>query len=299
MLVVLNGPISCCGLLAAALFVVSCGDEMQSAPAGGELPGEAAPNDTRPRLGAADMVGESTLPADDRPDERPPDHEARPFETCEPGVLEVRGPLALDTRWNHCAVAVVEVLTVPRGGRLRVAPGVDVSVVVGAPVSGRMLDKSGSKIVITTGTSLLTLGIFLLSFFPANWTNFFVAGILIGLGLAALLGAPIRYIMLNEAPVEDRAAAQGVITIFTGIGQLTSGALIGAVAASFGGGVTGYSSAYGGLGLVAILMILLALGLKSRATELAAIARNKATPHVGPSGDKVAELASPPLSGEL
>jgi MFS family permease len=170
---------------------------------------------------------------------------------------------------------------------------------VGAPVSGRMLDKSGSKIVITTGTSLLTLGIFLLSFFPANWTNFFVAGILIGLGLAALLGAPIRYIMLNEAPVEDRAAAQGVITIFTGIGQLTSGALIGAVAASFGGGVTGYSSAYGGLGLVAILMILLALGLKSRATELAAIARNKATPHVGPSGDKVAELASPPLSGEL
>ncbi|MBI1878971.1 MAG: hypothetical protein HYR94_12265, partial [Chloroflexi bacterium] len=86
---------------------------------------------------------------------------------------------------------------------------------------------------------------------------------------------------------------------FTGVGQLTSGALVGAVAASFGGGVTGYSSAYGVIGLVAILMILLALGLKGRAAELAAIAQNKATPVVSPRGDKVAELASPSISGEL
>lgn len=170
---------------------------------------------------------------------------------------------------------------------------------VGAPISGRMLDKSGSKIVIIAGTSLLTLGIFVLSLFPENWLMFFAAGVLIGLGLSALLGAPIRYIMLNEAPAEDRAAAQGVITIFTGIGQLTSGALIGAVAASLGGGVTGYSSAYGGLGLVAILMILLALGLKSRAAELATNARNKAATVARPPGDKLTELASPPISGEL
>ena len=32
---------------------------------------------------------------------------------------------------------------------------------------------------------------------------------IVGLGLSALLGAPVRYIMLNEAPAADRAAAQG------------------------------------------------------------------------------------------
>lgn len=149
---------------------------------------------------------------------------------------------------------------------------------IGAPVTGRMLDKMGSKIVIMSGAGLLTAGILLLSFFPQSWTAFFIAGILIGLGMSALLGAPIRYIMLNEAPAEERAAAQAVITMFTGVGQLTSAALVGAVAASFGGGVVGYSSAYGVIGLVAITMIILALGLKSRADELATIAQQETSP---------------------
>lgn len=149
---------------------------------------------------------------------------------------------------------------------------------VGAPISGRMLDKLGSKAVIISGAGLLTAGILLLSFFPQSWVAFFIAGILIGLGMSSLLGAPIRYIMLNEAPAEERAAAQAVITLFTGVGQLTSAALVGAVAASFGGGVVGYSSAYGVIGLVAITMIILALGLKSRAAELATIAQQETNP---------------------
>jgi MFS family permease len=170
---------------------------------------------------------------------------------------------------------------------------------VGAPVSGRMLDKSGSRLVILIGAGLLTLGIFLLSFFPQSWVIFFVAGILMGLGLSALLGAPIRYIMLNEAPAEDRAAAQALITIFTGIGQLTSAALVGAIAASWGGGVIGYSSAFGMIGLAAILMILLALGLKNRTAELAAIAQNEASTPASLPPERVAELANPSISSEL
>ncbi|MBE7550970.1 MAG: MFS transporter [Anaerolineales bacterium] len=170
---------------------------------------------------------------------------------------------------------------------------------VGAPVSGRMLDKVGSKVVIMSGASLLTIGILLLSFFPQSWIIFFSAGVLMGLGLSALLGAPIRYIMLNEAPAEERAAAQALITIFTGVGQLTSGALVGAIAASFGGGVTGYSSAYGVLGLVTLVMILLAAGLKSRAAELATIAQSAVTPPAVQHPDKITELASPSISGKL
>ena len=146
---------------------------------------------------------------------------------------------------------------------------------VGAPVAGRFLDRFGSKLVIISGTTLLTVGMIALSFVVQQWALFIAATILIGLGLAALLGAPIRYIMLNEAPAEDRAVAQALITIFTGIGQLVSGATVGAIVASAGGGVAGYSAAYSVISIVAMVMLLLSFGLKSRATELATMAENK------------------------
>lgn len=140
---------------------------------------------------------------------------------------------------------------------------------VGSPLVGRFLDRLGSKVVVLAGTALLALGMFLLGSFSTSLALFIVAGAVIGMGLSALLGAPMRYIMLNEAPAADRAAAQGAITLFTSIGQLMSGALIGAVAASQGGGVTGYGAAYLAIGGVAVVLTLLGLGLKSRAAELA------------------------------
>jgi MFS family permease len=85
----------------------------------------------------------------------------------------------------------------------------------------------------------------------------------------------VRYIMLNEAPASERAAAQGAIALFTGVGQLMSGALVGAVAASQGGGVAGYETAYLVIGGVALLLAVLALGLKGRAEELATLKRNE------------------------
>ena len=82
----------------------------------------------------------------------------------------------------------------------------------------------------------------------------------------------MRYIMLNEASAADRTSAQGLITLFTSVGQLTSSALIGAVAASMGGGVKGYGTAYMVIGIIAGVMILLTLGLKTRQQELSMIA---------------------------
>jgi MFS family permease len=146
---------------------------------------------------------------------------------------------------------------------------------IGAPLVGRLLDKAGSKRVIIMGTTLLAAGMLALSLFSESWPLFFVAIILIGLGLSALLGAPIRYIMLNEAPAEDRAVAQALITIFTGVGQLFSGASVGAIVASAGGGVAGYSAAYGIIGIVAILLLFLSTFLKSRALERATMTENK------------------------
>ena len=141
---------------------------------------------------------------------------------------------------------------------------------VGSPLAGRFLDKLGSKVVVLIGSSLVAVGMLMLSntsITSVLWL-FIVAGIVIGLGLSALLGAPVRYIMLNEAPASDRTAAQGAIALFTSIGQLLSSALVGAVAASQGGGVKGYGSAYLVIGGIAVVLIILTFWLKNRKEEM-------------------------------
>ena len=138
------------------------------------------------------------------------------------------------------------------------------AVAVGSPLGGRLLDSYGARPVVMAGTILLAAGMFLLGLLGTNFVAFVVAGVCIGLGLASLLGAPIRYIVLGEAAPGERAASQGVVTIATGIGQLISGALIGAVAASQGGGVDGYSVSYLFVGGAALILVLLSLGLKAR-----------------------------------
>jgi EmrB/QacA subfamily drug resistance transporter len=145
------------------------------------------------------------------------------------------------------------------------------AIAVGSPLVGRLLDRIGSKLVAMGGAALLTAGMVLLSSLATSLALFILSGVVIGLGLSALLGAPVRYIMLNEAPASDRAAAQGAIAMFTSVGQLVSSALVGAVAASQGGGVAGYSLAYMVIGGVALVLTLLTFGLKNRAEELATV----------------------------
>jgi MFS family permease len=146
---------------------------------------------------------------------------------------------------------------------------------VGSPLVGRMLDKFGSKVMVFSGTLLLAFGMMMLSSSLTSmlW-GFIASAAIIGLGLSSLLGAPMRYIMLNEASAAERTSAQGMITLFTSIGQLTSSALVGAVAASMGGGVKGYGTAYMVVGVIAGIMVILTLGLKNRQQELSMIEQN-------------------------
>lgn len=142
---------------------------------------------------------------------------------------------------------------------------------IGSPLVGRLLDRLGSRVVVLVGAGLLAGGMFLLSLLASSLAMFILSGVVIGLGLSALLGAPVRYIMLNEASPENRTSAQGAIALFTSVGQLISSSLVGAVAASQGGGVAGYSEAYLVIGGVALLLMVLTLGLKSRAAEKATL----------------------------
>jgi len=147
------------------------------------------------------------------------------------------------------------------------------AMVVGSPTSGRMLDRFGSRAVILAGTSVLTVGMVLVGLFSSSLAMFIFSGVLIGLGLSALLGAPLRYIMLNESRLEERSVAQGVVAIFSSAGQLLGGALTGAIASSrtgSGGAGAGYSLAFLVIGGISLVLAVLALQLKSRQAEQAA-----------------------------
>ncbi len=139
---------------------------------------------------------------------------------------------------------------------------------VGAPLFGRMLDAFGSKWVALLSTFLVALGLILVGQLSVTVTSFYVVAILVGLGLSGLLGATLRYIMLNEAPLADRAAAQGVLTLFTSTGQLLGGVAMGALAASHGGGLSGYRFAFTIVGGFVLLLWLSSFALKSRQEEL-------------------------------
>jgi len=153
---------------------------------------------------------------------------------------------------------------------------------VGSPTAGRMLDKYGSRVVLMLGTALTAAGMFVILLVSAGMIAFYTAAVLVGLGLGILLGAPLRYVMLNETRASDRASAQGVLALNTSVGQLVGGALVGAVAASFGGGMTGYTTAFLAVGIVMAAMIALTLGLKSRADERATAQQNHAPPESAP-----------------
>jgi MFS family permease len=141
---------------------------------------------------------------------------------------------------------------------------------IASPLVGKALYSVGSKFIVQVGLVLVFIGVLIYGLVPLNVTWFIVGGIIGGIGLAGLLGAPLRFILLNEAKAGDRAAAQGLLTVFLAIGQLLGAAIVGGVAASKGGGVIGYQSAFVVLATLTAIITLVATALKSKAAERAA-----------------------------
>jgi EmrB/QacA subfamily drug resistance transporter len=143
-----------------------------------------------------------------------------------------------------------------------------IAMAIGSPAAGRMLDKFGSRVVLITGTTLLAAGMFGLTFESLSIMTFYFSASLIGLGMGFLVGAPLRYIMLREANQTERGSAQGMLTIFTGIGQIFGGVFVGALASSQGGGVTGLRNAYFWVGVIMLVLIVVSFRLKNYQLDL-------------------------------
>ena len=192
------------------------------------------------------------------------------------GSLQMRltGAIAIGTGTLEAGSAFFPALAVAALGvtdynaSLLMLPSV-LATTVGAPLMGRLLNVLGSRAIVQMGLACVAIGTLLYALTTLTVTLFVVGGIIGGFGFSALLGAPLRYIVLNEALPADRGTAQGLLTVFLAIGQLSGAALIGGVAASQGGGTPGYQLALLILGGLTALLALAGFALKSRAVERA------------------------------
>jgi EmrB/QacA subfamily drug resistance transporter len=145
---------------------------------------------------------------------------------------------------------------------------------VGAPIIGKLLDNFGSRTIMFIGAFAMIIGLFIMGLFSKSFYLFIFGGILIGVGMSTAIGSPPRYIMLVESPPRERASGQALINIITSAGQLIGGALIGAVIGSYAGNFAGYQFTYILVGVVAIIMTILTIGLKSKKEQLKTMKRD-------------------------
>lgn len=146
-----------------------------------------------------------------------------------------------------------------------------IATAIGSPVSGRLLDKYGSRVLVFSGLILAAIGFLTISFSTGQKIVYYSGGVLLGFGFSILSGSALRYIMLNEVSGSERAATQGIITIFISIGQILGAAVIGAILASYTTPLAGYKSILVIIFFVALTLAGLSVFLKSRDAELLAM----------------------------
>ena len=132
-----------------------------------------------------------------------------------------------------------------------------VALIAGSLAAGRALDRIGPRPVIQFGMFCTTAGLLLFALLPLGTASFYASGLAVGLGLASLLGAPLRYVALREGGESGRGASQGLLTICLSSGRLFGASLTGGMAAS-AAAVTGYRRA--------MLLIAVACGVALLAT---------------------------------
>lgn len=148
------------------------------------------------------------------------------------------------------------------------------AVAIGSPIAGRLVDKTGSKLIVLLSNMLLILGLFGIATSPGTRAVFYLASTMIGLGMAGLLGSSLNYILIHEARKQERAISQGLITLFISVGQLFSAAAVGAIAASSDDPLTGYKDAFLILVVITILISIASFFLKNKREEMVTVLRD-------------------------
>ena len=164
------------------------------------------------------------------------------------------------------AMAVLNFGIDERSASLTMLPLV-LTLAVGAPLAGWLLDHIGARSVVQLGLALTVAGLLLFGLLPLDWPNFYLSGGLVGFGMSALLGAPLRYIALQEAGEQRRGAGQGILTLCVSVGQLVGSAIIGVVVGSASQALQGYRHALLAVAAACALALVLSVALRGRVTR--------------------------------
>lgn len=100
---------------------------------------------------------------------------------------------------------------------------------VGAPFSGKLIDKIGVKIVLGFGFLVSVAGSLFLILVTVNHPNLFTvifSLILIGLGIGFTMGTPLNYMMLDNTRQEESNSALATLSLIRSIGTAIAPAIM-------------------------------------------------------------------------
>ena len=143
-----------------------------------------------------------------------------------------------------------------------------------APILGRILDSVGSRKIMIAGTVMLAVGLIIISIYPNHLILFVISSLLVGIGLATIIGAPLRYIVLCETRPFERGAGQAIVNMLSSAGQLIGGALMGGIIASFSG-ILGFKISLILSAVIAFVGFLFSLKLKNRDEQFRTMNENQ------------------------
>lgn len=110
---------------------------------------------------------------------------------------------------------------------------------VGAPISGRLTDKHGPRVVLGIGLAGSVVAGLMLIFWAGPHPGFWSAAIsiaIMGLGLGFLMGAPLTYLVLYLVPERDANSGQATLSLIRSVGTtLAPAILVGLLATAMGG----------------------------------------------------------------
>jgi len=100
---------------------------------------------------------------------------------------------------------------------------------IGAPVSGKLIDKFGVKIILGFGFLASVIGSMFLIFVTVNYPNMFtvlISLMIIGVGIGFTMGTPLNYMMLENTRKEESNSALATVSLIRSIGTAIAPAIM-------------------------------------------------------------------------
>lgn len=113
------------------------------------------------------------------------------------------------------------------GGYLVIILGVFAG--VGAPFSGKLIDKFGVKLILGLGFLVSAIGSLFLIFVATNYPSMltiFISLMFVGLGIGFTMGTPLNYMMLDNTKPEESNSALATVSLIRSIGTTIAPAIM-------------------------------------------------------------------------